>query len=153
MKRSDGGALIRRARLGAVDAMRAFPPILLLVLFSGCLGHGLDVTYISITTVDVPDGAVPVERSGQVAMQEGLNALNQLNQFADVEGFEVTIVEDPAWGAYVAAIDGLAARAGPNGTDYWWSLRVNGVDAETGASDVLPKAGDWTEWRFVRTGP
>lgn len=70
--------------------------------------------------------------------EEGKNALDLLNENADVE------TKDSSYGPYVDSIGGI--KGGTDGK--YWTFYINGEAAAVGAGAYITKEGDMIEWKF-----
>jgi hypothetical protein len=71
--------------------------------------------------------------------EPGETVLAQIQQHADV-----TVENDPNFGAYVTAINGIEAGT----DDKYWTYYVNGEPATIGAAEYEAEGGETIEWKF-----
>ncbi|MBQ6394720.1 MAG: DUF4430 domain-containing protein [Atopobiaceae bacterium] len=84
------------------------------------------------------------ERTEAVTIEEGSTVLDAL----EATGFLID-VQDSEYGAYVVAIDGVAA--GDHGDESGWLVAVNGEDLMVSADEYQLNDGDVVTWRYVTT--
>ena len=120
--------------------------LFVIVTVIGIIGivYALTQQYIDPSTYDQDDTAAEVQEVSASAIQyqgeDGKNALEILKSSHNVQTQDFAGV-----GEFVTAIDGIE----PDAT-HFWSLYVNGAQAQVGASAYITESSDQLEWRLEK---
>ncbi|QQR93644.1 DUF4430 domain-containing protein [bacterium] len=75
------------------------------------------------------------------------NGIEGANAFVATQNvFEIKFEDYPGIGKFVTSINGIIA----NNNGYFWLLKINGEDAQSGAEDTILKANDKVEWVYTK---